>query len=60
MGLWLLNEPFLACMDKVERMQVDKGIALADIVRELHIFIVNVSRAALWGGSEDWISSIRA
>jgi len=32
---WLLNEPFNDCMRRIQRLQVDKGVGLADIVREL-------------------------
>lgn len=33
---WLLNEPFTAVFDKLSDMQVMKGLALLDIVQQLH------------------------
>lgn len=33
---WLLNEPFTAVFAKLSDMQVMKGLALLDIVQQLH------------------------
>lgn len=33
---WLLNEPFTAVFQKLSDMQVVKGLALLDIVQQLH------------------------
>lgn len=33
---WLFNEPFTAVFQKMSEMQVLKGLALLDIVQQLH------------------------
>ncbi|GLC37819.1 Replication factor C (RF-C) subunit [Pleodorina starrii] len=40
---WLLNEPVAEVFRKVVGLQVDKGVALVDIVRELHPWIMKTS-----------------
>ena len=43
---WLLNEPFTAVFEKLSEMQVTKGLALLDIVQELHRLVHNMSHSA--------------
>jgi replication factor C subunit 3/5 len=39
---WLLNEDFNVAFDRIAQLQVDKGVALVDIVRELHPWLFNI------------------
>ncbi|KIZ02081.1 Replication factor C subunit 5 [Monoraphidium neglectum] len=39
---WLLNEDFNEAFQRILQLQVDKGIALVDIVRELHPWLFNI------------------
>lgn len=45
---WLFNEPFNTAFNRVLELQTTKGIAMADIVRELHpwVFKVELPQAA--------------
>ncbi|GIL70670.1 hypothetical protein Vretimale_3774 [Volvox reticuliferus] len=40
---WLLNDAVADVFEKVTKLQVDKGLALVDIVRELHPWIMKTS-----------------
>ena len=37
---WLFNEPFTTVFQKISEMQVLKGLALLDIVQQLHQYVV--------------------
>jgi len=39
---WLLNESFGEAMKRLQRLQVEKGVALADIVRELQPWVFRI------------------
>jgi replication factor C subunit 3/5 len=39
---WLLNEDFGACFSAIQELQLEKGLALVDIVRELHPLLFDV------------------
>lgn len=39
---WLLNEPFVAAFQKITQLQQERGVALTDIVRELHPWMFNI------------------
>lgn len=36
---WMLNEDFKTAYDKVQHLKVIKGLALQDIVTELHLYV---------------------
>jgi len=40
---WLLNEDFTLCLSKISIMQRTRGLALVDVLRELHLFILRMS-----------------
>ncbi|CAG9464721.1 unnamed protein product [Pedinophyceae sp. YPF-701] len=42
----LLNEPLAHCMAAVKRAQLDKGLALPDLLRELHPFVMRINMGA--------------
>ncbi|KAF8073115.1 RFC3 [Scenedesmus sp. PABB004] len=39
---WLLNEPFVTAFQSIAKLQVDRGVALVDIVRELHPWMFSI------------------
>eukprot|EP00878_Enallax_costatus_P045954 GHUV01055497.1.p1 GENE.GHUV01055497.1~~GHUV01055497.1.p1 ORF type:complete len:181 (+),score=47.62 GHUV01055497.1:1122-1664(+) len=39
---WLLNDPFIQTFQNVTKLQIDRGVALVDIIRELHPWIFNI------------------
>ncbi|GBF90937.1 replication factor C subunit 5 [Raphidocelis subcapitata] len=39
---WLLNEEFNDAFQRILQLQVDKGVALVDVVRELHPWLFNI------------------
>eukprot|EP00775_Hariotina_reticulata_P011045 gene11045-11200_t len=39
---WLLNEDFTTAFRNISKLQVDRGVALVDIVRELHPWMFNI------------------
>ncbi|KAL6076374.1 Replication factor C (RF-C) subunit [Balamuthia mandrillaris] len=40
---WLLSDEFDAAYRKLQLLKTDKGLALADIIRELHHYVVTIS-----------------
>ncbi|CAI5471226.1 unnamed protein product [Closterium sp. Yama58-4] len=46
MAHWLLNEPFRTALQRIQRVKEVKGLALIDIVRYLHGFILTVDMPA--------------
>ncbi|XP_066594914.1 replication factor C subunit 5 [Prorops nasuta] len=36
---WLLNEPYQSCYSKIKELKMEKGLALQDILTELHVCI---------------------
>ncbi|CAI7835711.1 unnamed protein product, partial [Closterium sp. NIES-53] len=46
MAHWLLNEPFCTALQRILRVKEVKGLALIDIVRYLHGFILTVDMPA--------------
>lgn len=40
---WLLNEEFTAAFQSITKLQIDRGVALVDIVRELHPWMFNIA-----------------
>ncbi|KAG2498885.1 hypothetical protein HYH03_003077 [Edaphochlamys debaryana] len=40
---WLLNEPVAEAFNRVQGLQVERGVALVDIVRELHPWVMRMA-----------------